>query len=583
MFKAQQCSVRVFIDFFMVILVYSASGMASSSHSQGRADRLLAVGRWLCGRSFQQAHHCAQQAVAAAEQGGEAAREALAQSLNLLGTTEMHLGQPGAARVSFRRAREEALRLGNTEVQFKVANNMAILHHTAGEWQSATGQFLLAQDLGRQSGTQVTPAMLSMLQTNLANLYNRWGDPARALHLIDAYHLNRDPSEAVRAYAQLTEAGAHLLLAEQSERLGRSEDQQQHLHQAEQLLQRTYALPAGVSLYHNGLCELRSRLLAQLGNHSAATGLLLDRLDGARGHLMDGEIELRYWLGKILMRQPHLRRSEQLAAEEHLNLALNLIDRWGKHYLRTDTMDLLVCLYEQQGRLPEALEVMHRMVKQLRGELAQATHSADLLPPSSDPLSGEGSQAEWKRRLQLAEHLARRDALTGITNRRGADEALPGLLQQLRAPTQSMHLLMIDLDHFKEVNDGHSHIIGDRVLQSLARLLTEVAGLDALTARYGGEEFLVALSGVGNEEARRVAEQLRQRTMQLTWDVPGLAVTVSIGLTRAVPQDTVSSLMARADEALYRAKRGGRNRVVELPPSLAPVPAEQSRPAPHAR
>ncbi|MDO4262695.1 MAG: GGDEF domain-containing protein [Deinococcus sp.] len=541
-----------------------------------RAERLIAVGRWLCGRSIEEAYRCTRQAVEEAEREGETGRRALAQALNLLGNIEIGLGQPGAARVSFRRAREEALRLGDIEVQFKVANNMALLHHTAGEWHSATQQFLLAQELGRQSDGQIAPRLLSILQVNMAHLYTYWGDPERTLHLIDAYHLQHSPEAIVRAHVQLGQACAHLQLAEQSERLARPAEQAEHLRQAEQILAQSYELPPQEVSYYNAYCELEARLLAQRGDYERAIYVLTACLDGLHGRYMDGEIDLHLRLGKLLLQRPDLGPPERQAAEQsaelHLNTALTLMDCWGKHHLRVETLEVLAGLYEAQRRLPEALAIMHQVTAQLRGQIAQPANSTALLHPVGEALADSSLHAEWQQRLQLAEGLARRDALTGINNRRSADETLPGLLHQLRAPTQSLHLLLIDLDHFKCINDNHSHAVGDRVLQRLAQLLPEVAGLDALTARYGGEEFLVALPGVRSEEARRVAEQIRLRTMQLSWDVPGLQVTVSVGLTRAVPHDTVSSLISRADEALYRAKRTGRNRVVEVQPPMPPAP-----------
>ncbi|WP_229839049.1 GGDEF domain-containing protein [Deinococcus piscis] len=549
-----------------------------------RADRLVAVGRWLCGRSMQQAYRCTRLAIEEAEREGEAGRRALAHAFNLMGNIEIDLGQPGAARVSFRRAREEAVRTGDTEVQFKVANNMALLHHTAGEWHSATQQFLLAQELSRQEGMQVPEVLLSMLQINLANLHLDWGDPERTLHLIDAYHLQNHPEAQVRAQAQLAQGMAHLFLAEQSERLGRSEEQAAHLQQAAQMLEQTYVLPPTELFYHNTRCALEARLLAHQGKYDEAISLLSQRLEHLTEQYMDGEIDLHLWLGKLLLKRPSdcaaQRRTAQLEAEEHINTALELMDRWGKHHLRVEALELLAGLYEAQERLAEALNLMRQVAAELRGQAVDPMGFTGLFHPTDDLLAEGSVQAEWKQRVQLAEGMARRDALTGISNRRGADEILPGLLHQLRAPTQSLHLMLIDLDHFKQINDNHSHVVGDRVLRCLAQLLPEVAGLDALTARYGGEEFLVALSGVHNEEARRVAERIRLRTMQLNWDIPGLRITVSVGLTRAVPHDTVSSLIARADEALYRAKNSGRNRVVELPPSV-PV-AARSVAAEHA-
>ncbi|WP_261663648.1 GGDEF domain-containing protein [Deinococcus sp. Marseille-Q6407] len=550
--------------------------MRRNSQPQERIQRLITAGRWLCNRSSQQAYRFARQAVSEAEQGGDEARPLLAQALNLLGTIEIDLGQQGAARSSFRRAREEALRLGDAGLQIKVANNMALLHHTAGEWHSAAQQFLLAQTLSRRSEVQVPPALASIVQANLANLHSRWGDPERTLHLIDAYHLLDDPAEIVRAHAQLGHVNAHLMLAEQCQRLERLDDREQHLQQAEAALNRFPGLPETEFSYYSGRRDLEAQLLAQRGEADRASDLLREALARLRGQFMDGEIDLQLQLSRLLLQRsgqdaqaPNTGElgAAQQEAENLLQAALTLMDRWGKHYLRLEALELLASLYEQQGRMAEALAVMHRITAELRAQAAWPSPSAELSPTPSDLLAGSSTpQTEWQQRLQLAEDLARQDALTGTVNRRGADEALPGLLQQQRPPAHLLHLMLIDLDHFKQVNDNHSHAMGDRVLCSLAGLLQDVAGLDALTARYGGEEFLVALSGARRQEARRVAEQIRLRTMGLSWEGSPVQVTVSVGLTTAAPHDTVSSLLARADEALYRAKHSGRNRVVELPP-----------------
>ena len=133
-------------------------------------------------------------------------------------------------------------------------------------------------------------------------------------------------------------------------------------------------------------------------------------------------------------------------------------------------------------------------------------------------------------------------------------------------------LLMIDIDHFKAVNDRYGHTVGDRVLREIAeRIGYNVRGFD-LAARYGGEEFVVVMPDTSVEVALAVADRLREKIAEVPVATTGaaeeLGVTVSIGVaeTRG-KEESFESLLRRADEALYRAKGEGRNRVVPRPPT----------------
>jgi diguanylate cyclase (GGDEF)-like protein len=168
---------------------------------------------------------------------------------------------------------------------------------------------------------------------------------------------------------------------------------------------------------------------------------------------------------------------------------------------------------------------------------------------------------------------SRYDALTGLLNRRAAQEALEDELQRSRRLGEPFSVLMIDADHFKAINDVQGHAAGDRALQHLGTLLSaQMRDIDRV-GRWGGEEFVVVLPGTPMAQAQEVAERLRERAQALPprWQERPLPLTVSLGVSQwADAADELSALMARADAALYRAKANGRNRVEVEPPPGAP-------------
>nr|WP_269811247.1 GGDEF domain-containing protein [Kineosporia rhizophila] len=160
---------------------------------------------------------------------------------------------------------------------------------------------------------------------------------------------------------------------------------------------------------------------------------------------------------------------------------------------------------------------------------------------------------------------ARRDPLTGLRNRLYVEERLPGLLDGRRPPGQ-VSAALLDLDHFKSVNDSFSHEVGDEVLRIVAGLLENAAAIPdagSFAARLGGEELLLILITEDESEAYAVVEGFRASVESYEWTniTPGRIVTLSGGMTMAVPGDTRSSLLARADAQLYAAKSAGRNRI----------------------
>jgi len=178
-----------------------------------------------------------------------------------------------------------------------------------------------------------------------------------------------------------------------------------------------------------------------------------------------------------------------------------------------------------------------------------------------------------KERSDRRNHrLASEDALTGTANRRAILDALEHEAERSRRGELPLSVLMLDLDHFKQVNDHHGHQVGDQVLRHVIDVARQALRAQDLIGRYGGEEFLIVLPDTPPEGARVLAERLRQRVAQSPWTngPTPIPVTISIGVggstdARAGGQ----ALIQQADAALYCAKARGRNRVEALPPTPA--------------
>lgn len=168
-------------------------------------------------------------------------------------------------------------------------------------------------------------------------------------------------------------------------------------------------------------------------------------------------------------------------------------------------------------------------------------------------------------RAQLMDSLKKQavtDALTGLPNRREFLE----FVDKMQRTQEALSVFILDIDYFKEINDNYGHHVGDEVLCVLANVGVSQTGEPGLFARWGGEEFVAALPGADAAQAHRIAEQLRQRferqDFEHDWRLKPIPFTVSIGVvTREAGEHDVEALMKRADRALYRAKKSGRNRV----------------------
>jgi two-component system cell cycle response regulator len=168
--------------------------------------------------------------------------------------------------------------------------------------------------------------------------------------------------------------------------------------------------------------------------------------------------------------------------------------------------------------------------------------------------------------VQMSIEMAITDALTGLYNRRYMESHVGTLVEQAATRGKPLTVLVLDIDYFKAINDSHGHDAGDDVLREFAiRIRKSIRGID-LACRYGGEEFVVVMPETDMAVATVVAERLRRRIASEPFPIQEAArsieVTISIGIAGLGPRDTAASVIKRADQALYRAKRDGRNRVV---------------------
>lgn len=204
--------------------------------------------------------------------------------------------------------------------------------------------------------------------------------------------------------------------------------------------------------------------------------------------------------------------------------------------------------------------------QQTLGEIIVSSR-ADFTPAETTRLEAMLRHLVYPLRNALLYHRALleayKDPLTGVKNRAALDEALRRELGRARRYHSQLALIIVDIDHFKQVNDTWGHSTGDCLLKSLAATAEECIRRSDMLFRYGGEEFVVLLHNTDTNGAARLAERIRRRVEKLR-DIcdQGVRMTVSAGVASVRPDDTENDLFERADQAMYQAKAAGRNRVV---------------------
>ena len=274
-----------------------------------------------------------------------------------------------------------------------------------------------------------------------------------------------------------------------------------------------------------------------------------------------------------------------------------LSDKLYDYFYSADALESQALVINQATEHFEAVSSI--IAQSLVHAIDKASHYQKVLNEKSKQLSAAASELEWQKffdevmdetsnsiksqdklvrqieesnqtiaslRAELSNQatLARVDELTQLYNRRHLNLELPKILQYADQSQLPVSILLFDLDYFKKVNDVWGHQLGDKVLALCAQTIKKAARQDDLAVRFGGEEFLLCCPGLAVEEALKVAERIRETISDTDITVRGeiLPITVSVGVTQYCFSESIEDLLYRVDQALYRAKSEGRNRVI---------------------
>lgn len=264
-------------------------------------------------------------------------------------------------------------------------------------------------------------------------------------------------------------------------------------------------------------------------------------------------------------------------------------------------------IHEEREKTLEALQNVVESADQLTEDVDTRNHELQSVEESVDDLRGVGGYEHIKQTLlnQISEAIdsnrrlendlvctryrleeqaqeldharleARIDALSGVGNRKAFDESLRFMISQSQRSRSTFGLVMIDVDHFKWINDTHGHQSGDYVVKRLGETFKSLISKDDHIARFGGDEFGIMFANVDQDAALEAAQRIRDKVEQTNFDSGvgsnRVAVTLSMGMAICEPTDSAESLLKKADAALYHAKEAGRNRLTVFDLDMLPA------------
>jgi diguanylate cyclase (GGDEF)-like protein len=253
-----------------------------------------------------------------------------------------------------------------------------------------------------------------------------------------------------------------------------------------------------------------------------------------------------------------LRFGQQEQALLSARKMLRLTERVEHEPLRRIALLLQADLHEISGRSEAALDCLRQLQKR-EHQLRQVSmhHRRNVAALRFELRQHKLEVQHLKNSTQQLQRLSMEDALTGLANRRGLEMLLAEAIAGTSPDALPLYVAVVDVDQFKAVNDRHSHQVGDQVLKALAALFQQSLRGQDMAGRWGGDEFVLAFWAHDDEQAEAVGERLKRAVTAYPWSLlaTGLSVSISLGLTRARPEDSLDTLLLRSDLGMYAHKR----------------------------
>ena len=419
-----------------------------------------------------------------------------------------------------------------------------------------------AHQLAQASGDL---AQLSLSINSVACFFERSGDPWQAERLLhEALALARQQTAAYPVFVALNNLsgvliGKHYLLRDALP----LDEALLPVRQARPYAEEAVALaPTLNDPFYAVFTEGNlGEVMVHLGQETQASERLQAALVQARHHGFEAQVwRITCSLGELALAQGNTE-----LAWTHLQAVLSAASSAQQPIVQLRAHHALWRTAAQRGQDKAALEHLQWYVQLERARSTrQLRAQSELFVTRMEVEQARQDARRHRQRVHQLEVDVRVDALTGLGNRREFDTTWPTLVQRAEQDQSPLSAAMLDLDHFKLVNDQYGHAVGDQVLSALGRVLRAHTRTADLLVRMGGEEFLLAMPNTDVDHALEVCERLRQQVAEHPWPdiAPGLQVTLSLGLACAPPQP-LARLVEVADAALYRAKSSGRNSLVK--------------------
>jgi len=585
----------------MVAALATAVALATGASAAGQAPddgaALVAEAEALSKSDPERAARLAEQALTIAEANGDPAAEL--EALTTIGAIALDRDRPGDAAEALERALALAEAEKLTDHRGFILRALGDARYRLGAWDAALADYLDALEWYQTAGGDGDRLRVGHLDVVIGNLLRRVGDRDKAIE----YYSRAREVYSDRGY-DAGVAGADMNLGNVLQELERYEEALAAFRAAGEVAERigddvlrsmvwnnTGAVLLEMDRVESALERFRAslELSRALGRTRGEAHALLKIGDAhsRSGRYHEAVAALREALplaegldDAVLRRDVHEQLADALeglgdaaGALEHLRRATEL-DRRLLDEARLQEIERLeaVRLSERREREIEALRRERRADRRARAALVAALVLAVAVigllvvgfrhrVRAADEIRDANARLEDAYRR--VDELSRTDPLTGLPNRRGA---LPRIEQEIARSARSARpfaVAVIDLDSFKLLNDRHGHLVGDRVLEGVARLLRSSIRRQDVVCRWGGDELLLLLPETDLRGARTVCETLRQAVAagDLGAGEPGRSVTVTVGVAECGGDDGVDSCLQRADAALYRGKSAGRNAV----------------------